>query len=82
MSPLADATRTHDAALASLATVYADEITLRGGSAREVVEALELLRAQVHHQVDDLIDGMELDYPPVGNAWRARRYCELRVPTS
>jgi len=82
VSPLGAATVAHDTALGTLARVMADEIAAGGGDAKDVVEALELLRAQVHHQVDDLIDGMELDLPPVGNAWRARRYCELQVPTS
>ena len=82
MSPLGAATVAHDTALDTLARVMADEITAGGGGARDVVEALELLRSQLHHQVDDLIDGMELNYPPAGNAWRSRRYCELRVPTS
>ncbi|MFC9941234.1 hypothetical protein [Nocardiopsis alba] len=31
-------------------------------------------------QVDDLVDAEQLRRPPGGNAWRARRYCELRVP--
>jgi len=82
MSPLGAATVAQDDALRTLAQVMADAIKAGGGDVKEVVEALELLRAQLHHQVDDLIDGMELDYPPVGNAWRSRRYCELRVPTS
>lgn len=82
MSPLGAATVAHDEALRVLARVMADEITAGGGGAKGVVEALELLRSQLHHQVDDLIDGMELTYPPVGNAWRSRRYCELRVPTA
>ncbi|MFJ9558241.1 hypothetical protein ACIRPH_30925 [Nocardiopsis sp. NPDC101807] len=82
MSPLGVATVAHDTALRTLATVMADAIAERGGSAKEVVEALELLRSQAHHLVDDLIDEEQLRRPPGYGAWRARRYCELRVPTS
>jgi len=82
VTPLGRATVAHDAALEALATVMADAITAGGGSAKDVVEALELLRSQLHHQADDLIDRMELEHPPVGDVWRSRRHCELRVPTS
>lgn len=82
MSRLGDAIRAHDRTLAHLAAVYADEITRGGGEDRQVVEALELLRHQAHHWVDEAVDAEELRRPPGGNAWRARRYRELQVPTA
>lgn len=80
MTALKDSITAHRASLEALATAYGDAITAGGGTPTEVVEALELLRSQLHHQVDDLVDAEQLRRPPGGNAWRARRYCELRVP--
>jgi hypothetical protein len=82
MSRLGDAIRAHEHTLTRLATVYADEITRGGGEDRQVIEALELLRHQAHHWVDEAVDAEELRRPPGGNAWRARRYRELQVPTA
>lgn len=80
MTALQDAITAHRDALTNLATIYGDTITTGGGTPTEVIEALELLRSQVHHRVDDLIDAEQLRRPSGGNAWRARRYCELRIP--
>lgn len=82
MSRLADATRAHQAALTQLASVYADEITASGGGAKEVVEALELLRETAHLRVDEAVDAEELRRPSGGAAWRARRYRELQAPAA
>lgn len=82
MSRLADATRAHHDALAQLAAVYADEITAGGGDPRQVVEALELLRHQLHHLVDDTVDAEECRRPSGGMAWRASRYRELHAPAA
>lgn len=79
MSRLGDATRAHHDALTRLAAVYADEITNGGGDPRQVVEALELLRSQLHHELDDAVDAEELRRPSGGLAWRARRYCETQI---
>lgn len=82
MSRLGDATRAHHDALTRLAAVYADEITAGGGDARQVVEALELLRETAHLRVDEAVDAEELRRPSGGAAWRARRYRELQAPAA
>lgn len=82
MTPLHKALATQRSATARLAKLAADETKALGANNTQVIEALELLRYQLHRELDDLIDAEELRRPSGGNAWRAQRYRELTVPAA
>lgn len=82
MSALDKALAAQREATKRLATIVADDTTALGGTPKEVIEALELLRYQLHREIDDAIDAEQLTRPPGGRAWRARRYRELTAPVT
>lgn len=82
MTDLYEALADQRQATANLARVVADTWDSEGSAPRDVVEALELLRSQLHRGVDDLIDEEEVRRPPAGPCFRVRRYHELTVPTA
>lgn len=82
MTPLNKAIAEQRRATARLAATVADTHTDLGATPKEVVEALELLRYELHNKIDELIDHEETRRPPGGTAWRARRYRELKVPAA
>lgn len=82
MTPLAKALAEHRKATENLAKTVADAWANDGAPPKHIVEALELLRYQLHRGLDDLIDEEELRRPSAGNAWRAQRYRELTVPAA
>lgn len=82
MTPLDKALIEHRKATERLAKTVGDTWSNGGSPPKDVVEALELLRYQLHRNLDDLIDEEELRRPSAGNAWRAQRYRELTVPAA
>ena len=80
MTTLHKALAEQRAATQRLAKLAADETKALGANNTQVIEALELLRYQLHRELDDFIDTDQLTRPPGGNAWRAQRYRELTVP--
>ena len=82
MSALEQARTNQRTTVEKLAEVMVTAHKSYGATPQQVVESLELLRYQLHRELDDLIDEAELKQPPAGNAWRARRYRELTVPAA
>ncbi|QVJ03031.1 hypothetical protein KGD82_13435 [Nocardiopsis eucommiae] len=80
MTALKDAITAHREALAHLTRVCEQETRRLGACDQHVIEALELLRYQLHLEVDRVNDDHQVALPPGGNAWRADRYRELRIP--
>jgi hypothetical protein len=82
MSRLENAILDQHAATERLAKTVADDIKANGGSAREVIEALELLRGQLHRELDDLIDAEQLRRPSATPRFRVHRHRELEAPAA
>ncbi|MCP3017274.1 hypothetical protein NGM33_28485 [Nocardiopsis dassonvillei] len=73
MTPLETAILDQHAATERLAREVAADIKGSGGSARDVADALELLRAQLHRDADALVDA-EGQRQPGKPRFQARRY--------
>lgn len=82
MDALSEALLEQRKATERLVKVVADTWAADGGHPRNVVEALELLRGQLHRHVDDFVDEEETQRPSAGPCFRARRYHELTVPAA
>ncbi len=80
MSRLDDTTRAWHTATHERISATTQALTTAGATNPEVIEALELLRASAHRELDDLIDDAQTQLPPAGLCWRARRYHEPTVP--
>lgn len=82
MTALQDAITAHRDALTYLTRVCGEEAQRLGACDQHVIEALELLRYQLHLEVDRINDDHQVTLPPGGNAWRSRRYREIHAPVA
>jgi hypothetical protein len=82
VTPLETAILDQHAATERLAKTVADDIARHDRPAREVIEALELLRGQLHRELDDLIDAEQLRRPSATPRFRVHRHRELHAPAA